>query len=242
MQFQLSLFKRLFAFFALMLSVAAQADEGVESLEKRLKDLYPATQIERVQTSEISGLYEVMMGKNSAYTDATGRYFVFGHLYDMKTQRDLTAERMDKQQRINFAQLPLDDAIKTVHGKGERVLVVFSDPDCPFCKRLEPELDKLNNVTLYTFPYPLESLHPESPNKAVAVWCAPDRARAWADLMKTGKAPATKNCDNPIQRNIQLAQRLGVNGTPTLFAADGRMLPGAASSERIEQWLGEAQP
>ncbi len=242
MQFQLMLFKRLFAFFALMLSVAVQADEGAESLEKRLKDMYPATQIERVQTSEISGLYEVMMGKNSAYTDATGRYFVFGHLYDMKTQRDLTAERMDKQQRINFAQLPLDDAIKTVHGKGERVLVVFSDPDCPYCKRLEPELDKLNNVTIYTFPYPLESLHPESPNKAVAVWCAPDRARAWADLMKTGKAPANKNCDNPIQRNIQLAQRLGINGTPTLLAADGRMLPGAASVERIEQWLGEVQP
>jgi thiol:disulfide interchange protein DsbC len=242
MQFQLSLFKRLFAIFALMLSVAAQADEGAESLEKRLKDLYPATQIERVQTSEISGLYEVMMGKNSAYTDATGRYFVFGHLYDMKTQRDLTAERMDKQQRINFAQLPLDDAIKTVRGKGERVLVVFSDPDCPFCKRLEPELDKLSNVTLYTFPYPLESLHPESPDKAVAVWCAPDRARAWADLMKTGKAPANKNCDNPIQRNIQLAQRLGILGTPTLLSADGRILPGAANSERIEQWLAEIQP
>ncbi|TAN56848.1 MAG: DsbC family protein [Rhodospirillales bacterium] len=242
MQFQLSLFKRLFVFSALILSVAAQADEGVGNLEKRLKDLYPATQIERVKTSEISGLYEVTMGKNAAYTDSTGRYFVFGHLYDMKAQRDLTAERMEKRQRINFAQLPLDDAIKTVHGKGERVLVVFSDPDCPFCKRLEPELDKLDNVTLYTFPYPLESLHPESPDKAVAVWCAPDRARAWADLMKTGKAPANKNCDNPIQRNIQLAQRLGVNGTPTLFAADGRMLPGAASVERIEQWLAEIQP
>jgi thiol:disulfide interchange protein DsbC len=242
MQFKLSLFKRLFAIFALMLSVAAQADEGAESLEKRLKDLYPATQIERVQTSEISGLYEVMMGKNSAYTDSTGRYFVFGHLYDMKTQRDLTAERMDKQQRINFAQLPLEDAIKIVRGKGERVLVVFSDPDCPFCKRLEPELDKLNNVTLYTFPYPLESLHPESPDKAVAVWCAPDRARAWADLMKTGKAPTNKNCDNPIQRNIQLAQRLGILGTPTLLSADGRILPGAAISERIEQWLAEIQP
>lgn len=242
MQFQLSLFKRLFVFFALILSVAAQADEGAGNLEKRLKDLYPVTRIDHVQPSEIPAIYEVTMGKNAAYTDTTGRYFVFGHLYDMKTQRDLTAERMDKQQRINFAQLPLDDAIKTVHGKGERVLVVFSDPDCPFCKRLEPELEKLNNVTLYTFPYPLESLHPESQDKAVAVWCAPDRASAWANLMKTGKAPVNRNCDNPIQRNIQLAQRLGVNGTPTLFAADGRMLPGAASVERIEQWLAESQP
>lgn len=182
------------------------------------------------------------MGKNAAYTDATGRYFIFGHLYDMKTQRDLTAERLEKQQRIDFAQLPLGDAIKTVRGKGDRVLVVFSDPDCPYCKRLESELEKLDNVTLYTFPYPLEGLHPEATSKAVAAWCAPDRARAWADLMKTGKVPASKKCDNPIERNVQLAQRLGINGTPTILAADGRMLPGAASSEHIEQWLSESRP
>ena len=242
MQLNRPLFKRLPMFFALMLSMAAQADDGAENLEKRLKDLYPATRIERVQTSEIPALYEVTMGKNSAYTDATGRYFVFGHLFDMNTQRDLTAERMEKQQRIDFGQLPLGDAIKTVRGKGERVLAVFSDPDCPYCKRLEAELDKLDNVTLYIFPYPLEGLHPEAVGKAVAVWCAPDRVRAWADLMRTGKVPASRNCENPIQRNIQLAQRLGINGTPTMLSTDGRMLPGAASSDRIEQWLAEGRP
>ena len=227
---------------ALMLSMEAQADDGLDSLEKRLKDMYPATRIERVQTSEIPALFEVTMGKNSAYTDATGRYFVFGHLFDMKTQRDLTAERMEKQQRIDFAQLPLGDAIKTVRGKGERVLAVFSDPDCPYCKRLEAELDKLSNITLYTFPYPLEGLHPEAVDKSVAVWCAPDRARAWSDLMKSGTVPASRKCENPIQRNIQLAQRLGIQGTPTMVSADGRMLPGAAPSDRIEQWLAESRP
>jgi thiol:disulfide interchange protein DsbC len=242
MQFNKRPFKRRPMLVAWMLSMAAQADDGVGSLEKRLKDMYPATRIERVQPSEIPALFEVTMGKNSAYTDSTGRYFVFGHLYDMKTQRDLTAERPEKQQRIDFAQLPLPDAIKTVHGKGERVLAVFSDPDCPYCKRLEAELDKLNNVTLYIFPYPLESLHPAAVDKAVAVWCALDRARAWADLMKTGKMPATRKCENPIERNIQLAQRLGIQGTPTLLSADGRMLPGAAPSERIEQWLAESRP
>ena len=242
MKFNQAMFKRLPMLFALMLPMAAQADDGAESLEKRLKDLYPATRIERVQTSEIPTIYEVTMGKNSAYTDVTGRYFVFGHLYDMKTQRDLTAERMEEQQRIDFSQLPLGDAIKTVRGKGERVLAVFSDPDCPYCKRLEAEIDKLDNVTLYIFPYPLEGLHPEAVDKAVAVWCAPDRARAWADLMKTGKGPAKRDCENPIQRNIQLAQRLGINGTPTMVSADGRMLPGAAPGDRIEQWLSESRP
>jgi thiol:disulfide interchange protein DsbC len=238
MQFNQSPFKRLPVLLTLMLSMAAQADDGLDNLEKRLKDMYPATRIERVQTSEIPALIEVTMGKNTAYTDATGRYFVF----DMKTQRDLTAERMEKQQRIDFGQLPLGDAIKTVRGKGERVLAVFSDPDCPYCKRLEAELDKLSNVTIYTFPYPLEGLHPEAVDKAIAVWCAPDRAHAWSDLLRSGKAPASRKCENPIQRNIQLAQRLGIQGTPTMVSADGRTLPGAAPGDRIEQWLAESRP
>jgi thiol:disulfide interchange protein DsbC len=228
---------------ALSLSLSlAHADDGVEELEQRLKAQYPATQIERVQLSEIPALYEVTMGQNAAYTDASGRYFVFGHLYDMQTQRDLTAERMEKQQRLAFADLPLADAIKTVHGKGERVLAVFSDPDCPYCRRLEGELDQLDNVTIYTFAYPLESLHPEAKDKAIAVWCAQGRAQAWQALMKTGKVPAKGRCEHPIARNIELGQRLGIHGTPTLLSSDGRVLPGAASSERIEQWLVERQP
>ena len=220
-------------------SPAVAADEAADSLAARLKEMYPATSIERVQRSEISALFEVVMGKNAAYTDATGRYFVFGHLFDMKEQRDLTAERVEKTARVAFGELPLSDAIKTVRGKGERVLAVFSDPDCPYCRRLEAELDKLDNVTLYTFPYPLEGLHPEAKDKSIAVWCAANRSQAWAELMKSGKAPASRACDHPIERNIQLGQRLGIHGTPTLVSADGRTLPGAAPKDRIEQWLRE---
>ena len=235
-------YKRLAALLVLTLSVSAQADENLATLEQRLKERYPATRIERVQASEIPGLYEVMMGRNPAYTDVTGRYFVFGHLFDLQTQRDLTAERLETQQRVAFADLPLSDAIKTVRGHGERVLALFSDPDCPYCRQLEGELAKVGNVTIYTFAYPLESLHPQAKDKAVAVWCAADRARAWADLMKSGNAPAGRACAHPIERNIALAQRLGIQGTPTLLSADGRLLPGAATSERIEQWLAERRP
>ena len=226
--------------FAVASSTTVAADESAEALSVRLKEMYPATKIERVQRSEIPSVFEVVMGKNAAYTDATGRYFVFGHLFDMKEQRDLTAERVEKAARVAFGDLPLADAIKIVRGKGERVLAVFSDPDCPYCRRLESELDKLDNVTLYTFPYPLEGLHPEARDKSIAVWCAANRAQAWAELMKSGKAPASRKCDHPIERNIQLGQRLGIQGTPTLLSADGRILPGAAPKERIEQWLLES--
>jgi thiol:disulfide interchange protein DsbC len=127
------------AVLGLILAVASSttvaADESAEALSVRLKEMYPATKIERVQRSEIPSLFEVVMGKNAAYTDATGRYFVFGHLFDMKEQRDLTAERVEKAARVAFGELPLADAIKIVRGKGERVLAVFSDPDCPYCRR-----------------------------------------------------------------------------------------------------------
>ena len=115
------------AVLGLILAVASSttvaADESAEALSVRLKEMYPATKIERVQRSEIPSLFEVVMGKNAAYTDATGRYFVFGHLFDMKEQRDLTAERVEKAARVAFGDLPLADAIKTVRGKGERVLI-----------------------------------------------------------------------------------------------------------------------
>lgn len=230
----------LLALSVLAVSPSWAADESADTLASKLKDMYPATKIERVQRSELPGLFEVVMGRNAAYTDSSGRYFIFGHLFDMKEQRDLTAERVEKAARIAFDSLPLVDAIKTVRGKGERVIAVFSDPDCPFCRRLESELDKLDNVTLYTFLYPLEGLHPESKTKAVAVWCAKDRSGAWSELMRSGKLPSKTACDNPVERNIQLGQRLSIQGTPTLISSDGRLLPGAAPRERIEQWLAEA--
>jgi thiol:disulfide interchange protein DsbC len=220
-------------------SAAWASDESADAVAVKLKALYPATKIDRVQRSELPGLFEVVMGRNAAYTDSTGRYFIFGHLYDMKEQRDLTAERVEKTARVAFGDLPLADAIKTVRGKGERVIAVFSDPDCSFCRRLEGELDKLDNVTIYTFMYPLDGLHPEARAKAVAVWCAKDRLLAWRDLMHAGKTPAKADCDNPIERNVQLGQRLSIQGTPTLISADGRLLPGAMPKERIEQWLVE---
>ena len=141
---------------------------------------------------------------------------------------------------VDFAQLPLNDAIKTVRGNGSRKLAIFSDPDCLYCKRLEVELLKLDDVTLYTFLYPLEKLHPDAPKIAKAIWCSADAQQAWREYMIEGKSPVDKTaCTDPIDRNIQLGQKFGINGTPTLIFADGRVLPGAAPIEQIEKWLGK---
>ena len=225
------------------LALAGQAraadPDPVAHIEAALKAAYPATNFRDIRPTPLPGIYEVSMGRNLAYVGSDARHFLFGRLYDMQTQRDLTAERLDEARRIDFASLPLADAITTVRGNGARVLAVFSDPDCPYCRRLEQELARLDNVTVHTFLYPLAELHPEAHQRAIAVWCAPDRAAAWQALMVNGKAPPAAECAHPIDRNIALASKLGVEGTPALFDVRGRHLAGAAPAQRIEAFLAE---
>ena len=230
---------------AALLAVSSHAGDApadpAKTIAERLKQRYPATRIDQVLPSPLPGLYEVVMGRNVAFSDAEGRYFIFGHLYDMHSQRDLTAERKEALAKIDWSVLPLENSIKFVSGKGERVLAVFSDPDCPYCKKVESELAKLDNATLYLFPFPIQSLHPNAVAKATAIWCAKEPAQAWRDTLAgkklVGRVATKGDCENPIAANVALAERLGINGTPTLVARDGRLLPGAASAERISAWL-----
>jgi thiol:disulfide interchange protein DsbC len=223
---------------ACVLPAAAQnTAQTSTSIAERLQALYPATRFGAVNTTPWPGVFEVVMGANLAYVDESGQYFLFGHLYDMQSQRDLTVERKDTLARVDFAALPLADAVKEVRGTGARTLAIFSDPDCPYCRRLEAEIKNLSDVTLYTFLMPIASLHPEARSKAIAVWCAPDQVEGWHALMWRDEKIPTKECAHPVDRNVALGERLGINGTPTLVAADGRVLPGAASLAQIEAWL-----
>jgi len=221
-------------------ALPSSAQTGVPtptSIAERLQALYPATRFGAVNTTPWPGVFEVVMGANLAYVDGTGQYFLFGHLYDMKIQRDLTVERKDLLARVDFASLPLADAVKEVRGTGARTFAIFSDPDCPYCRRLEAEMKSLTDITIYTFLMPIASLHPEARSKAIGVWCSKDRVAAWHALMwRDEKIPATE-CPHPVDRNVALGDRLGISGTPTLVAADGRVLPGAASNAQIEAWL-----
>src|SRR3970040_1816450 len=121
-------------------TAAQSAAPTTTTMADRLQGLYPATRFGAVNTTPWPGVFEVVMGANLAYVDASGQYFLFGHLYDMQTQRDLTVERKDTLARVDFAALPLADAVKEVRGSGARTFAIFSDPDCPYCRRLEAEI------------------------------------------------------------------------------------------------------
>lgn len=213
------------------------SDAQVEAVKQRLTKSYPNTPFTEVRASGLTGIYEVVMGRNIAYTDESGRYFFFGQMMDMKTQRNLTTERNSEIGKVDVKSLKTENAIKVVKGDGSRILYVFADPECGYCKQLEKTLAGVNNATIYTFLFPV--LGERSMNEAQDIWCAPDRAKAWQEHMLSGKKAANAKCDNPLGENMSTGQRFGITGTPTVITSAGRMAPGAPPPDRIESLLND---
>ena len=230
--------KQLVALSLLAISQFALADEA--SLKKALEAAYPKFKIESVVKTPYTGLYEVFMGGQIIYTDEKLTFLIAeGRLVDPKTKKDITGERIEELTKIDFHSLPLDQAIKVVKGNGSRKLVVFSDVDCPYCKRLEQnELSNINDVTVYTFLYPIEQLHPDAAAKSKSIWCATNRVKAWNEWIFNNKLPATTgNCEVPLEKVGDLARKIGVTSTPTLIFADGKRMLGAQPYKEIEKYL-----
>lgn len=222
----------------LAMSTLAMADEA--SLKKAIEAAYPKFKVDSVTKTPYAGLYEVFMGGQIIYADEKLTFLIAeGRLVDAKTKKDVTGERMEELTKVDFNSLPLDQAIKVVKGNGSRKLVVFSDVDCPFCKRLEQnELANIDNVTVYTFLYPIESLHPDAANKSKSIWCAPNRVKAWNDWVFNNKLPpSATNCDVPLEKVGELARKVGINSTPTLIFSDGKRMMGAQPYKEIEKYL-----
>jgi thiol:disulfide interchange protein DsbC len=231
-------FKKLATISLLAASQFALADEA--SLKKAIEAAYPKFKVESVVKTPYAGLYEVFMGGQIVYTDEKLTFLIAeGRLVDPKTKKDVTGERMEELTKVDFNSLPLEQAIKVVKGNGSRKLVVFSDVDCPFCKKLEQnELSNIDNVTVYTFLYPIEQLHPDAANKSKSIWCASNRVKAWNDWIFNNKLPASAaNCEVPLERVGELARKLGITSTPTLIFSDGRRMLGAQPYKEIEKYL-----
>ncbi len=225
---------------ALWLAISATPAHAGEAeirkaLAERLADL---GKVDEVTKSPIPGLYEVRVGVEIYYTDENGNYLIEGQLLDTKTRTNLTEARIAKLTAIDFASLPLKDAVVWKQGDGSRKLVVFADPNCGYCKRFEREARAVKDITIYTFLYPV--LGAESADKSRNVWCAKDRGKVWTDWMVDSVPPpkATAECDSgALQRNAALGRKHKINGTPALVFEDGKRVPGAMSLEQLEKQL-----
>lgn len=234
------MFKRLISLAAaaclLAGSTLAGADEA--SVRKAFTTRFPKAQVQSVTKLPVLNLYEIVVEGEVLYTDEKFEYLVDGSIIATKTMTNLTEQRKRKLSAISFDELPLDLAFKKVKGNGERKLAVFSDPDCPFCRRVENDLAKLDNVTIYMFLYPIESLHPNAPALSKRIWCSADKIKAWDDYMLRGTQPGSNgDCANPVDKIVEFGRKRAINGTPTLIFASGERVPGAISAEQIENYL-----
>jgi thiol:disulfide interchange protein DsbC len=222
---------------AATLSMPALANEA--QIRKVLEPKLGGAKIEGVERGPL-GLYEVRYrgedGVRILYTDATATHIIVGKIYEAKADKDLTEARLRKFNAIKIESLPLAQAVKVQRGNGKRVLVMFSDPYCPYCKQFEQTLQQIDNITVYVFMFPV--IKPDLADHSKAVWCSPDKPKAWLDLALRGKPPAASaSCENPVEKNLELGHKLGVNSTPTLYLANGERVAGALSPEDLRQML-----
>lgn len=240
----MKLLKTAFAIASLLALTHAGAQNSVEAtIRKNVEPkLGENVKIDSIRETPYGGLYEVRVGNEVRYTDKTGSYLIVGHVFNLKTNEDLTQTRLDDINKIKFSELPLDLAIKTVKGNGKRVIAVFEDPNCGYCKRFRQQtLSQVDNVTIYTYLYNI--LSPDSATKSKNVWCSADRSKAWDDWMLNNKAApaAPANCTTPNDKVFALGQKLNINGTPAIFFADGTRIPGAIDAKTLEARMATAK-
>lgn len=221
---------------------AAPLSADAQAVRKFVLERFPDADVRHVAKSGYFGLYEVMFDDQMLYVDPKVEYIFVGSIYDAKNKVNLTERKTRELNRIAWSELPLELAIKKVKGTGARKLAVFSDADCPFCARLEQTLKDVNDVTIYTFLYPIDQLHPDAARKSRLIWCAPDKVKAWDDFFVNGALPDNAgDCANPVAATATLGRKLKVTATPTLVFADGSIVPGALPAQNLETELARAE-
>ena len=244
-------------------AAAPATSADVAAIRKALEQKFPGTEVKHVAKTDYLGLYEAMLDDNLIYTDSKVAYIFVGAMYDTATKQNLTDARTRKLNRVAVDKLPYELAFKRVKGDGSRKLVMFSDADCPFCHRLEKEIKALDNVTIllwalgtacftasytmadnvtiYTFLFPIDQLHPDAARKSRQIWCSADVAKSWDDFFATGKLPDNKgDCGDPVAKTQALGNSLKINATPTLVFADGTLIPGALPLAQLEKEMAAA--
>lgn len=226
----------LLAMMSFVLMSGAYADEN--EIRQLLKSRFPNIgEIDHIAKTNYFGLYEITTDGQMYYVDENAQYLFDGHIIELSTKRDVTEERKRKLFAVDFDKLPLDLAVKRVKGNGSRKLAIFTDPNCSFCQRLEKEFDKVNDVTMYLFMYPI---FPGSDEIVRNVRCAKNPIKAWDNWMQKGIMPAKANCKTPTDQILALGQKLRVNGTPNLIFANGQQFPGFLPAEELEKNLNES--
>jgi thiol:disulfide interchange protein DsbC len=215
-------------------------------IRKALKETLPQIAIDQVNASPISGMYEIISGRKVFYVDSSGRYAMLGNLVDLSVKQSLTEEKVKSLAIINWSKIPTKIAIVKIIGKGERKIAVFTDPDCPFCKRLDADiLIKQKNLTIYYFLYPM-AMHANSDNDSKRIICAENPDATYINWMVNDKPlPLQNKCKrlpNLEQMKKVGSEVVGIEATPTIVLPNGQIVSGLIPADYLDKLITETSP
>ncbi|ENW95399.1 DsbC family protein [Acinetobacter sp. NIPH 298] len=214
---------------------------NTEQINQRVKQLPSELKPDYIDKTPISNLYSLSNPRGSTFIDASGRYLIHGNIYDLENMQNIAPINYQKHYAINPKQLPLANALKEVKGNGKRILYVFADPDCPACRVLQSELEKVDNVTIYTFPMGLTHLHPTAVETSKNIWCSKDPVKTWKLYLLNNIKPNKRenSCNQPIDKNMEITKNYQIKHTPTLFNSKGHRAVGIPELEDLEEFMNE---
>jgi thiol:disulfide interchange protein DsbC len=227
---------------ALALAGAALAAQAADEPNKLVTDaihtLVPNLKVDSVEPAAISGFYEVMAGGQVVYVSTDGKYLLQGALYDLANKKDLTEAKVATARKSALDKVPSAKRIVFAPKDPKYTVSVFTDIDCGYCRKLHSQIEEYNQqgIAVEYLWFPRSGLNTPSYDKAVSVWCAVDRKKAFTEA-KSGAEPKSAKCDNPIAEEFDLGQRLGVNGTPSIYAPDGSQIGGYLTPEQMRAKL-----
>lgn len=214
-------------------SVAGAADDSAR-VKAALAKAFPQVKIESVRPSPVKGFYEASTGGNIVYVSSDGRYVFTGDLLDTKTRTNLSEAHRGRLALNKVNAVPDDQMLVIGPATAKRTVTVFTDIDCPYCRKLHQEVPALNSggVRVRYLFFPRAGEGSESFNKSVSVWCAKDRIEAMNNA-KAGREVEAKTCNNPVGAHLQLAHALRLQGTPAIVLDTGDIIPGYVSAKEI---------
>jgi len=217
---------------------ALAADKSEDAVRTAIQSLVPGASIDSISESVLPGFYEVVIGGQIAYVSGDGKYLVQGSIYDIQGKTDLTEASRAVLRREALSAVPDAKRIVFSPAKPKHTISVFTDIDCGYCRRMHQQIAEYNQLGIaveYLF-FPRAGIGSESYDKAVNVWCAADRKDALT-AAKAGRAVEAKTCDNPVEEEYALGQKIGISGTPAVIAPDGTQLGGYVPPEQLLQRL-----
>jgi len=220
----------------LLSGLATAADE--QAIEERIRALVPEVENLAIAETPVPGMMEVRLNNDIIYMSADGRFLMQGRLIDLETKQDLTDSAKSGLRREQIAALDDEDMVSFGPGDSEFELMVFTDTDCGYCRRLHEQIDEYVNagIQIHYLAFPRAGVGSETYETMVSVWCAEDRQQAITTAKSGGKLPKAE-CENPVEEQYRLGQSLGVTGTPALLTTNGDLIPGYVPPDQLKQRL-----